>query len=227
MTFLDVILYNIGAVKRGVSLPLNENCKRGVSLPLNENYNSTEESIFIMLSFFLQMRNNMGLAFYEVDEKYINYLKQFENKVFNNSTANAQNTRKYIGILLNINNVSYLAPLSSFKRKHKNRKSTIDMLIIKQKAALNLNNMIPVIAGVFSYVNFKTIKDIKYKCLLENEYKIIKKNQQKIINNSIRLYTLKTKPPKNIDDNLNKLLNRCNNFALLEEKAIQYKKYRV
>ena len=166
----------------------------------------------------------MGLAFYEVDEKYINYLKQFENKVFNNSTTNAQNTRKYIGILLNINNVSYLAHLSSFKKKHRKRKNTIDMFIIEQIAALNLNNMIPVIAGVFSYVDFKTIKDQKYKCLLENEYKIIKKNQQIITKSANRLYKLKTKSYKKNDASLEKLLNRCNDFKLLEKEAIKYKK---
>lgn len=52
------------------------------------------------------------LIFVKIDEKYIEYLSRYENKV-----AQKKN-RIWIGVLLEINNIKYFAPLSSPKEKH-------------------------------------------------------------------------------------------------------------
>ena len=52
--------------------------------------------------------------------------------------------RKYIGILFNINEKLYIAPLSSYKKKHDNMKERIDFIKIGDKSVINLNNMFPV-----------------------------------------------------------------------------------
>lgn len=52
--------------------------------------------------------------------------------------------RKYIGIVLEINGLSYFAPLSSFKQKHKKMKEGVDFIKIRDYAVININNMIPV-----------------------------------------------------------------------------------
>ena len=57
------------------------------------------------------------MKLYEVDESYINYLKLFDNRVLNYSGENYTKTRKYIGVLLKVNNCDYLALLSSPNKK--------------------------------------------------------------------------------------------------------------
>ena len=59
----------------------------------------------------------MSLKLYEVDNNYIDYLKKFDNKVLHHSNPSYNHTRKYLGILFNINEFKYIAPLSSPKQK--------------------------------------------------------------------------------------------------------------
>ena len=61
------------------------------------------------------------LLFYEIDENYINFLSQFSEHLFKNAKITQKHSRKYIGILFEINEMKYFAPLSSFKLKHSQR----------------------------------------------------------------------------------------------------------
>lgn len=60
------------------------------------------------------------IQFYEINPDYIDYLANFAPHIFHNKQKNQNNSRKYIGIVLSINNFDYFVPLSSFKEKHKN-----------------------------------------------------------------------------------------------------------
>ncbi len=51
------------------------------------------------------------MRFYIIDENYINFLKQSEPNVPNNYNQK----RPYIGVVLQINEIKYLAPLTSYK----------------------------------------------------------------------------------------------------------------
>ena len=84
------------------------------------------------------------LRIVRVDSDYCDYLRKFDNKVAYNK--NEKELRPFIGILFEINECEYFAPLSSPKPKHKNMKNTIDFLKIKngELGAVNFNNMIPV-----------------------------------------------------------------------------------
>ena len=62
--------------------------------------------------------------------------------------------RKYIGVVLEVNGLSYFAPLSSFKLKHKKMKEGVDFIKIKDYAVININNMIPVPKGRRKVKNF-------------------------------------------------------------------------
>lgn len=155
------------------------------------------------------------LKFYEIDDFYIDYLRQFDDTVPKTKIENRKENRKYTGILFNIDNMDYLAPLSSFKEKHNKIKEKIDFIKIGNYAVVNLNNMIPVKKNVIHPVNFNNIKDVKYRHLLQNEYKIIKDKSKKIFNNADILYrkvTLYNEP----------IAKRCCNFKLLEEKCLGY-----
>lgn len=156
------------------------------------------------------------LQFYEVDESYINYLRKFDNKVAATKEEDRKQTRKYIGILFTINEIDYLAPLSSFKvNKHTRMKDSIDFIKISNYAVINLNNMIPVSHDVITAVQFDLVEDYSYKNLLENEYKIIKSKKDKIFKNVNILYKQVTEYNKPIS-------LRCCKFKLLELKCKEY-----
>lgn len=93
-----------------------------------------------------------GLKLYEVNPNYIKYLAQYQEHIFISDADKAR--RKYIGVLLQINDIKYFAPLSSFKAKHKKMKESVDFIKIHNYAVININNMIPVcffIIFLFAY----------------------------------------------------------------------------
>ncbi|MBQ8680650.1 MAG: type III toxin-antitoxin system ToxN/AbiQ family toxin [Treponema sp.] len=158
------------------------------------------------------------LLFYEIDNKYIDFLSKFSEHLFHNAKITQTYTRKYIGILFEINDLKYFAPLSSFKPKHKRLSETVDFIKIGDMAVINLNNMFPVIDGVFSLKNPADESDTQYKTLLNNEIRIIRKKEEQIITNAKTVYNHKM-----TNDGKSKLSQRCNDFKLLEEKCKEYK----
>ncbi len=159
----------------------------------------------------------MNLQIYEVDPYYIDYLRQYAKHLFHNAGKEQQNSRKYIGIVLEINDLKYFVPLSSFKPKHKAMKETIDFIKVKDYAVLNINNMLPVPEGLFERVNIGTIKDLKYKTLLQAEYREIKKKRNLIVKNAGIVYRHKIK-----NENNTPLSKRTNDFIELEKACKNY-----
>ena len=153
------------------------------------------------------------LLFYEIDEKYINFLSQFSEHLFHNAKLSQTYSRKYVGILFEINGIKYFAPLSSFKPKHKRLSETVDFIKIGDMAVINLNNMFPVPENTYSLTNPNTEKNQQYRTLLNNEIRIIKQKTEQIINNAKTVYNHKM-----TNDGKSKLSQRCNDFKLLEEK---------
>lgn len=157
------------------------------------------------------------LSFYTVDEDYIKYLRKFDDKVTDPKLGNRQFERPFVGILLKIDDINYIAPLSSFKQKHNNMKEKLDFIKIGTYAVMNLNDMIPVKPENIKRVNFKDIPDQNYKSLLVNEYEIINSKKNKILKNASVLHrqVVEYKAP---------IAKRCCNFELLEKKALEYNK---
>lgn len=81
--------------------------------------------------------------------------------MFRNKKPNQQNERKYIGIVLEVHNQKYFAPLSSFKTKHNLISEGLDLIKIKHLAVINLNNMFPVPPSQIVNFNIKTVHDQK------------------------------------------------------------------
>lgn len=153
------------------------------------------------------------IKLYNIDNNYVNYLSKFAPHLFQNKKAEQQNERKYIGIVLHINDCDYFAPLSSFKPKHSKMKDGMDFIKIKNYAVINLNNMFPVPSGMYHYVDISKEKDPHYKALLLAEYRYIKSIQERIRKNAVNLY--KHKINNGISTSLSK---RCNDFLLLEKE---------
>lgn len=158
-----------------------------------------------------------NLKFYEIDSGYIDYLSKYETHLFQNKKSEQFNERKYIGIVMNVNDFNYFIPLSSYKDKHRKLKESLDFIKIKQYAVLNINNMFPVPEGKYTYVDFSKVKDNKYKQLLLREYRVIKSIQDKIRKNAIALYQHKIKM-----GNDTSLAKRCNDFLRLEKACEKF-----
>ncbi len=160
----------------------------------------------------------MAIELYEVNPRYIDYLVPFAPHLFHNKQPGQCNERKYIGIILYINDVKYFAPLSSFKEKHERMKNGLDFIKVGNYAVININNMFPVPDREYTYVDIPKVKDPRYRKLLTAEYRIIRKLQDKIRNNAAELYKHKINK-----GNTTALAKRCNDFLLLEEKCRHFK----
>lgn len=159
-----------------------------------------------------------NIKLYEISPAYVEYLVPHAPHLFQNKQAGQHNERKYIGVVLTVNGMDYFAPLSSFKEKHRRMQEGLDFIKIKNYAVINLNNMFPVPAGQYHYVNISKERDPKYKSLLLAEYRYIKSIQDKIRKNAAAAYRLKVKGP------ISPLTKRCNDFASLEVLCKQYQK---
>ena len=137
------------------------------------------------------------LFFYEVDASYIDFLTRFSEHLFRNSKISQKYSRKYIGILFEINGLKYFAPLSSFKEKHKRLSETVDFIKIGNMVVINLNNMFPVPDNAYFLKNPKTEKNQQYKTLLNKGY------LKKIIFNAF--FKIPLIFPRGLFQNLNQL----------------------
>ncbi len=72
------------------------------------------------------MKDNIKI--YGVKDTYIKYLSKYQEHLFLHEGGAFG--RKYIGAVLEINGLSYFAPLSSFKPKYKKMKESVDLIKI-------------------------------------------------------------------------------------------------
>ena len=164
-----------------------------------------------------------NLKIVKVNSEYCDYLRKYDNKVpYNKGT---KELIPFIGVLFEINDTEYFAPLSSPKLKHKLLKNTLDLIKIKEGiyGVVNFNNMIPVMS--YNYIEFNLNKktddkdEINRLNLLKNQLRWLTINKKEVFTKSILLYNLykNNKLPINVK-------NRCYNFMLLEEKCKYYNK---
>ena len=170
------------------------------------------------------------LKWYIADKEYVNYLRQFDEKV-ENIEYNTK-LKPYIGILITINDFNYYVPISSVKEKHYKIREGMDFIKITQDdriiGVLNLNNMIPISDENVQELKYKDIEKYRdfsnykektlYISFLSFELDLINDKMEKIKKNAIRLNNEKINNPTS---NLSK---RCCNFKLLEEKGQLYNK---
>ena len=154
------------------------------------------------------------LNFYTVSDEYIQYLYQFDKKIPYNKNAK----RPYIGVVLNIEEFNYFAPLFSPKKTHsKYSDNPTYMKIGTSYGIVRFNNMIPVPISELKYININSIENKKYQMLLIAQNHFIKLHTEKILKKALKLYTWVTINEKEFFVNLN-----CN-FKLLEKVSKMYK----
>lgn len=159
----------------------------------------------------------------KVDSKYCDFLRKYESKVPYN--AGEKELRPFVGILFNIGNCEYFAPLSSPKPKHSRLVNTLDLIKIDngKLGVINFNNMIPVNKSNYSIIDLNEKTNDKRKLarilLLKNQLRWLNNNRVDIYEKSSNLYKkyINNLLPINVKD-------RCCNFILLEEKCKEYNK---
>lgn len=159
------------------------------------------------------MNNSFKLV--KIDSKYCDYLRQFDDKVPYNKDK--KELRPFVGILFQIHDCEYFAPLTSPKPKHLKMKNTLDFFKIDdgKLGAINFNNMLPVMNQNYSIITFDS--DKKYNELLLHQLEWLNENHRQIRKTSRTLYNL-----YNSDNLIPSIKNRCCNFKLLEEKCSMY-----
>lgn len=158
-----------------------------------------------------------GLKIYEIDKEYLEYVRNYSEHVF--YSPGETQKRKYIGIILKIDEIKYFAPLSSFKPKHKKMSEGVDFIKIKDYSVININNMIPVPDGYYHLVDVNGEKDPHYKFLLQAEAREINRQRNRILKNAAIVRSHKILHKDNTP-----LSKRCNDFVALEKACMQFVK---
>lgn len=155
------------------------------------------------------------LKFYNVDDKYIQYLYEFDKKV----PFNKNSKRPYIGIILEVNNITYFAPMFSPKKQHANYKANKTHIKIGDNLGIiKLNNMIPVNMELLKYIDFNDIDDKKYRNLLIKQNNFIQLNADRIRESANKLYNFVTVDKKEF------FIKICCDFKTLEKVSKNYKR---
>ena len=173
------------------------------------------------------------MEIYSVKEKYIQYLQKFDSIVCL-TKLNKPFGRKYVGIVFEIKDFTYFAPLSSSVYKIIDGKKVFkqhftDVYLFNGKASIGsvkINNMIPIPRKIEDklleplifddFTNSKNISIVQYGNLLKNQRVAInaEEKKQEILDKATSFYkTYK----------FNSLLQKlCCDFKLLEEKALEF-----
>ncbi len=145
---------------------------------------------------------------YSVSDEYVEFLRMRCPNVYLNKELQRTHTRKYIGIVLRMENFCYYVPLSSPKRSdyqqagdHKVIKKSIVpimRIIVKNcqgskelKGTLRISHMIPVPESELELYDLEQEQDLAYKDLVQDELQFIRRNKMKIENNVKLMYKQK------------------------------------
>ena len=162
------------------------------------------------------------MKLYTIDTGYIDYLKQFQEHIYDNMENNR--LRPYAGVVLTVGTHKYYAPLSSPKAKHQKMTDRLDFIRLEHKgqliAVINLNNIIPVADELVTLIDIPNLADIRYQNLLNVEMIDIRRKQATITKNANSVYNKVTKfgdEPRNA-----RLVSICYDFLLLEQKLLEF-----
>ncbi len=148
------------------------------------------------------------LQLYCVSDKYVSYLQKSENRVYSNKKGQRRHMRKYVGVVLKLDQYYYYVPMSSPKEsdyiiengEKKIRKSNLTIIRIvvtnsmgidELKGTLRISNMIPVPEQELVLYDVYNECDEAYKDLILKELIFIRKQKQSIIKNAKIVYKQK------------------------------------
>ena len=162
---------------------------------------------------------NNKLKFYDIDKNYAAYLHKVDEKIPNISYS--KHDKFMCGVVLNIHNMSYFAPVSHFNKKLRTN------FVIYDLDKNDKTKLIPISSIRFSFMfpaNYDVLKvrdfdkeDPAFRKLLEKELHYCNNNLSKIYSSALDTYK--------IGINKKNPLNRyCCNFKKLEYGCLEYYK---
>lgn len=160
------------------------------------------------------------MRFYHIKDDFITFLRQFDQKVPDNKNE----SRPYVGVVLEIETIKYYAPFTSPKLKHKKMKNGKDFRKINNGiyGAINFNNMIPVLASALIEIDIANITDVKYRRLLQNQYNYIKADESAILRTAENLRKMIFENENDLSEHDKIIKQRCCNLPLPEKKYCEY-----
>ena len=170
------------------------------------------------------------MNWYSIKDDYIDYIKQADNLVPNVSYG-SNKTKCFLGIIVINNNFNYFIPLTSYKEKFKKIREGADFYKLKDQAgkvyaALNINNMIPVPDNMYELINKNNLylfRDFKNYNEQRQYWDLLKKELKLIDENEVQKRAAKLRSIFETAQN-KKLISRCCNFKLLEERCLEYER---
>lgn len=135
------------------------------------------------------------MRFYTVSDDYIRYLQQFDTKVPNNGGAGYKGSKIYVGVVLEIGNHRFLAPLTSYKPSQ-DRIQSSSCTAFKLHERTNPDNklgmialsyMLPVLESELVELDISA-QPAKYQQMLQRQYDFIRPNQQEIMSRATKLH---------------------------------------
>ena len=155
------------------------------------------------------------LKLYRINNDYLNFLREIDPKIPMNKDNGHQ--RPFVGIVLFINGIKYVAPLSS-----KISKGQTDFKVKignEQKATIRFGYMFPIIENALIEIDYsKEFQlDFKYTALLINEDLYINQHKERIHKIALKTYT-------NVVTKRFGFENFCCDFANLEAQYHNYNK---
>jgi len=176
-----------------------------------------------MLSLYhTKNRNKQRLVIVTIDQSYTDFLRQFDHRVSKNHDKDY--IRPYIGVLLEVNHRKYFAPLTSSgkgKKLHENpKRESITFFPINEcrYGGVNLNNMIPVVDGVYHEIDIDNIPEWNRRKMLQEQLRFLRTNEFTIVMKARKIHRLRVSG--SLFENYASVT--CD-FKLLEEKAEIYK----
>lgn len=131
------------------------------------------------------------MKLYAVADKYIDYLRQFDYKVYDNKEDKRKVMRKYLGIVLTINQINYYIPMSSPKKSdykdNEIRKSIVPIVRIVSNEEIDKVLMDADKDNLASWKTMEALGGINVREYFEDEYShCIVKDYEIDVNESIR-----------------------------------------
>jgi protein AbiQ len=157
------------------------------------------------------------LKFYEVDEAYISFLTNIDNRVPRVNYSVEGRRRKFLcGIVLEVSGHAYFAPVSSFNKQLRSN-FIIEDAHGNSVGSLRFSYMIPIPLDTVRLKDF-SIEDPKYRNLLDIELRYINRNVGAILTRARYVYNsvVVKKDPA--------MVKNCCDFKALEAACAEYTK---
>lgn len=171
------------------------------------------------------------MKLFSISDEYISFLRKQFPRIYSNKEDIRVHTRKYLGVVIEIENHKYYIPLSSPKKKHDyitidgiesiRKDSLIVMRIVSRKGdkkelkgTLQIGTMIPVPDSEIELYDVNGETDKAYKDLVEEELIYIRKNEDRIKKNAKILYS-----KKKAGDTSNRVVANCLDYLAVEKEC--------